>query len=94
MKSNNFLKKSGCIILIVFLAFNMGTYTSCIAATSSTQIEKINTVSTIKDTKKVWSIKFNKDIDENSIKSNIYIVDGSNNKVNTSLKLLRRYFKT
>lgn len=90
MKYNNFLKKNACIVLIVFLALNIGINTNCIAATgyTDTNTKEINSESIIKDAKKVWRIKFNKNIDESSMLSNIYIVDGSNNKISTNLKLL------
>lgn len=88
MKRNNFLMKNVCVFLIVFLVFSTGIYTNCIAATSYTQTEEINNVATINDTKKVWSIQFNKNIDESSIPSNIYIVDGINNKIDINSKLL------
>ena len=88
MKCINFSRKNICIILIVLLAINIGTFTNCIAVTNYTQTENINSVSATKDTKKVWCIKFNKDIDEKSLSSNIYIVDSSNKKLTTTLKLL------
>lgn len=90
MKCNNFFKKNACVVLIVFLALNIGINTNCIAATTYTNIttKEISNESIIKDAKKVWCIKFNKNIDESSMSSNIYIVDGSNNKIDTNLKLL------
>jgi hypothetical protein len=88
MDCNNFFKKKACIVLIVLLAANMGIYTKCIAATTYANTKEINSESIIKDSKKVWCIKFNKNIDESSMPSNIYIVDGSNNKISTNLKLL------
>jgi hypothetical protein len=88
MDCNKFFKKKACIVLIVLLATNMGIYTKCIAATTYANTKEINSESIIKDSKKVWCIKFNKNIDESSMPSNIYIVDGSNNKISTNLKLL------
>ncbi|MCB2289301.1 hypothetical protein LGK97_05925 [Clostridium sp. CS001] len=90
MKCNNFFKKTACLVLIVFLAFNIGINTNFIAATTYTNInaKEISNESIIKDAKKVWRIKFNKNIDESSMLSNIYVVDSSNNKIGTNLKLL------